>query len=154
VLLSLPLRSSNSKSFFPLECFLHSRTQQLAEHLCERLIFVRRQVLRDVAQNVSFAGIILDKYRAKKQVIHAMLDRDVVGGIPPNTTSIYSCFGCSSGNSSIIEIRSAVGSVFIWRVPLKVCSLCNTSRLITFLCNKIEHHFSESHVCRKIRYLR
>jgi hypothetical protein len=80
--LSLPLRSSHSERFFPLECFLHSRTQKPADHLCERLIFVRRQVLRDVAQNVSFAGSILDVYRAKEQVILAMLDRDVVVDIP------------------------------------------------------------------------
>jgi hypothetical protein len=40
------------------------------------------EVLRDVAQNVSFAGSILDVYRAKEQVILAMLERDVVVDIP------------------------------------------------------------------------
>jgi hypothetical protein len=44
---------------FSLEMLLAFPHAKPADHLCERIIFVRRQVLRDVAQNDSFGGSIL-----------------------------------------------------------------------------------------------
>jgi hypothetical protein len=70
------------------ECFLHSRTQKVADHLSERLIVLGLQVLRDVAQNVAFAAVILDKDRSKKQFFSAKVDRDFLADIP-DTISIY-----------------------------------------------------------------
>jgi hypothetical protein len=82
------------------------------------------QVLRDVAQNVAFAGSILDVYRAKEQVILALLERDVVVDIPQRAMAVlalpYLSFTCTTASGTRAIHGSLKGG---WRKSWTTCLL-------------------------------